>query len=410
MKKAFIILLLLVSRISFAENLSVQFNSGLALINEEKYAEAISVLEKSIDSLDIRNQALCYFLIGLANTELENFSGALNSLETALDLSTDTKLDAKIDEQIDKTIQLQNFAEAGKNKNRLSYYAGAGYDSNLLNLNKDNFTGIDLSSYSAIYGLNLSHSLIRNMNYQVTPEVALSDSYSVNTTLSAESTIQSSDALQLSFLLPAQFRLDLFSDHDSFSPQVGVKTLYLPTDTAKRSLAFTSVFLTFKSIFNVAESYIFAPQLSYSMDKSSLTYADSADDQSANRITLDLNNSIVISEDRHQVNINLTGEQNTATGDNSTYTKIAAGLELRLSVIPTYNIGLITKYTQTDYTKRTTERNDRQNSVGLDVSKNFSADQSLTFNFASSSRSSNSTTNAYQDMTVSVIFADAFSF
>ena len=152
------------------------------------------------------------------------------------------------------------------------------------------------------------------------------------------------------------------------------------------------------------------PQFSISLDKSSLTYADSADDQSATRMTLDLNNTFMISEDRHQVNLNLTGEQNTADGENSSYTKMAAGLELRLSVIPTYNIGLLTKYIQTDYTKRTTERNDRQNQVGLDVTKNFSADRSFTVTLGSASRASNSTINAYQDMTLSLVFADSYSF
>jgi tetratricopeptide (TPR) repeat protein len=410
MKKISIAFIFLISSLAFSQKQSAQFKSGLSLIREQKYEEAILVLEKSIESQELSNQAASYYLIGVANLELENFSSALNSFETALDISKDPKLDAKIDEQIDKTIQRQNFYEAGKDKNRFSYYVGIGYDSNLLNLNKDNFVGTDLSSYSALYGLSLSHSLIRHLDFQLTPEVSVADSYSVNTTFAADSTIQSSDALQISLLLPAQFALDLFTDHDSISPQVGMKMLYLPTDTSKRSLAFNSINFTIKSVLNVSTSYIFLPQISYSMDKSSLTYTDSADDQSANRLTLDLNNTFLISEDKHQININLAGEQNAADGDNSSYNKIAAALEVRLSMIPTYNLGLSTKYIQTDYTKRTTVRNDRQNVVGLDVAKNFTVDQSLSMSLASSSRSSNSDLNAYQDMTLSMIFSDAYSF
>lgn len=400
----------MLSSLAFSQKQSAQFKSGLTLIREHKYEEAILVLEKSIESQELSNQAAIYYLIGVANLELENFSSALNSFETALDISKDPKLDVKIDEQIDITIQRQNFYESAKIKNRFSYYVGIGYDSNLLNLNKDSFVGTDLSSYSALYGVSFSHSLIRRLNFQLTPEVSIADSYSVNTTFAADSTIQSSDALQISLLLPAQFTLDLFSDHDSISPQFGLKTLYLPTDSSKRSLAFNSINLTIKSVLNISSFYVFLPQLSYSIDQSSLTYADSADDQSANRLTLDLNNTFLISEDRHQINLNLSGEQNTADGDNSSYNKIAAALEVRLSMIPTYNLGLSTKYVQTDYTKRATVRNDRQNIVGLDVAKNFSADQSLSVSLASSSRSSSSDLNAYQDMTLSVVFSDAYSF
>ena len=405
-----LVLLTLIAQTGFAQKQSVQFKNGLSLIREERYTEAIRVLEKSIESQELGNQAASYYLIGIANLELENYPGALNSFETALDISVDPKLDARLDEQIDITIQRQNFAESGKKRTKFSYYAGAGYDSNLLNLNKDSFAGTDLSSYSAIYGLSLSHSLVRKMNFQLAPELSFTDSYSVNTTFAADSTIQSSDAMQLGFLLPAFISLDLFSAQDSTSPQIGAKTLYLPTDSEKRSLAFTSIFLNLKNVLNFSEYYIFMPQFSISLDKSSLTYADSADDQSATRMTLDLNNTFMISEDRHQVNLNLTGEQNTADGENSSYTKMAAGLELRLSVIPTYNIGLLTKYIQTDYTKRTTERNDRQNQVGLDVTKNFSADRSFTVTLGSASRASNSTINAYQDMTLSLVFADSYSF
>lgn len=410
MKKISIAILFLVPHLLFAQKQTSQFKDGLSLIRNQKYEEAILVLEKSIASQELSNQAASYYLIGIANLELENFSSALNSFETALDISKDPKLDTKIDEQIDKTIQRQNFYESNKDKNRISYYVGVGYDSNLLNLNKDNFVGTDLSSYSALYGLSYSHALIRQFDFQLTPEISIADSYSVNTTFAADSTIQSSDALQLSLLVPAQFMMNIFSDHDSLSPQLGFKTLYLPTDSTKRSLAFNSVFFAIKSVMNFTNYYVFMPQLTYSMDKSSLTYADSADDQTANKVTLDLNNTFLVSEDRHQINLNLSGEQNTAEGDNSSYAKITAALEVRLSMIPTYNLGLSTKYIQTDYTKRTTVRNDRQNSVGLDVAKNFTADQSLSMNLSSSSRTSNSEMNSYQDITLSFIYSDAFSF
>lgn len=410
MKKIILIAILFSCNLVLAQNQASQFEAGAALIREEKFEQAIVTLEKFLQSQQIANQAPFYYLIGIANLELENYPSALNSFETALDISKDPKLDAKIDDYIDTTIQRQSFAEAGKIKNRFSYYFGTGYDSNLLNLNKEGFSGVDLSSYSAIYGFNFSHSLVRKMNFQITPEVSVSDSYSVNTTLVADSTIQSSDALQLGLLLPAQIRSNLFSDHDSISPQFGIKALYLPTDSEKRSLAFTSLNLVLKSVFNISLNYAFLPQLSYSVDKSNLTYTDPADDQSARRITVDLNNTYMVSEDRHQINLNLTGEQNTADGENSSYNKIAAALEVRLSMIPTYNIGLVTKYIQTDYTKRTTERNDRQNSVGFDVAKNFNAERSLTFSFTTASRSSNSTVNAYQDLAFNIIFADAFSF
>lgn len=402
--------ILLFSTFSMAEKQANFFKTGLQLINAEKYTEAIVVLENSLKQNEIINQAPIFYLIGLANFENENYESALNSLETASDLSKNIKLDKKIDDLIDETIKMQNFIDAGKYKNKISYYLGAGFDSNILNLNKDSFADIDMGGYSALYGVSYSRALIRKPKYQITPEISFADSYSLNSTFKTTSTIQSSDAMQLGLLLPASVNLDLFSKNDLIMPLFGFKALYLPTDSSKRSLAFSSFYFMVKALLNIQSSYIFMPQLTYSIDTSSLTYADPDDNQSAKRILLELNNTFNISEDNHKINFNILDEINTADGKNSSYNKIGALLEARTTVISGYNIGVQAKYQQTDYKLRTTERNDKLNAVGFDVTKNFSNERNLNFNFSRSSKSSNSDINVYQDITFAVTFADSFSF
>ena len=389
---------------------NLQIKQGLSLIKQKKYSEAIIVLENGIQSQNPKIQAKSYYLIGISNYQIENYSGAINSFETALDISTDVKLDKKIDEYIDATIQMQNFEEAGKYKNKFSYFLGIGYDSNILNLNKDNFIGTDLGSYSAIYGLTYARTILRDIDYQIIPELSVSDSYSLNTSFAANSTTQSTDALQAGFLVPFQFGINLFSKSDLMTPQFGFKSLYLPTDSVKRSLAFTSIYFAFKNVFNASESYIFMPNLIYSIDSSTLTYADPADNQSAKRAELNLYNTFLISEQKHKINLNLSGEQNTADGDNSSYNKITAAIEIRTPMIETFDIGFQIKNIQTDYTKRTTERNDKTNSITVDVLKKITADRNLTFNLSQTAKASNSVINAYQDLSFSLIFSDAYSF
>lgn len=394
----------------FAQKYSVQFKKGLRLIRESRFNEAIKVLEDSIQIQEISDQAATYYLIGIANFETEKYDSALNSFETALDLSVDPKLDAQIDERIDKTIQRQNFIEAGRFKNKFSYFLGIGYDSNVLNLNKDTFTGVDITAFSALYGLTYARTLVRNFDYQVVPEISVSDNYSLNSTFAATSTVQSVDALQLSLLVPVQISTDWFSDYDTITPQVGFKSLYLPTDSEKRSLSFASMYFTLKSVFNITNYYIFMPQATYSIDTSSLTYVDPDDNQSAKRMNVEFDNTILLSKNQYKINLNMLFEENIADGINSSYTKMGAVTEFRLSTVPNYDIGFQLKYYTTDYTKRVTIRNDQLTSVGLDVIKSFNKDQSLALNLSGSSKTSNNTLNAYQDIAVSVVFAEAYTF
>ena len=382
----------------------------MQLINDEKYSEAITVLEASLKQNEILNQAPIFYLIGLANFENENYESALNSLETASDLSKNIKLDKRIDDLIDETIKMQNFVDAGKYKNKISYYLGIGYDSNLLNLNKDNFIDTDVSSFSTLYGLTYARTLIRNTRYQIIPELSFADSYSLSSTFKATTTIQSSDAMQLGFLLPVSVNINMFSKNDLVAPQVGFKVIYLPTDTEKRSLAFSSIYFATKAELNIDPAYILMPQVTYSVDTSNLTYTDPSDNQSAKRIALEIKNTFIVSEQQHRINFNLLGENNTADGANSTYSKLGATFEVSTNVIVGYTIGLQTKYLQTDYAKRTTERNDKLNSVAMDVTKNFTSYRSLNFNLSRTSKSSNSDINIYQDVTFGVTYSDNYLF
>ncbi len=383
---------------------------AINLINDRKFDEAVSLLESVLKNQEIKTQAPIYYLIGLAQYENENYASALSNLENALDISTDPKLDNKIDEYIEKTIKAQTFYEAAKIKNRFSYFLGAGYDSNILNLNKDNFSDVELSSITAIYGLNYSHKLIQNMDYSFVPELYLTDNYSLDTTFKATTTIQSSDALQWGVNLPVSLNVNWFSNFDQLVTTIGYKNIMLPIDDAKRSSAITTTSIGLKAVLGVSEFYSLIPQVAFYKDQSLITYTSSDDDQSASRIEMQIANQFITTELKHRIHFSVLGELNKADGKNASYSKYGSSLSVQLSFIESILFGPGLKYVETDYYDRTTARHDRNTNFSFDVTKMMTDDKSISMSLGKTVNNSSSDINSYQDLTVSFVFSNQYNF
>ena len=412
MKLSFILVLLLLTSQLFAtvETRPNIIKNAINLINDRKFDEAISLLDASLKNQEIKSQGPIYYLIGIAQYESENYTSALTNFENALDISSDPKLDNKIDQYIEKTIKAQTFYESAKIKNRLSYFIGAGYDSNILNLNKESFAGSELSSITALYGLNYSYKLIQNLDYTFMPEFYISDNYSLDTSFKATSTIQSGDALQWGINLPWSQTVSWFSNFDQVALIPGLKSIMLPIDDSKRSPAISNYSVGLKGSFNVSEKYNFSAQLFFNKDQSLITYTDSADDQSAIRYEFLLGNYFTVTELKHRVNFLVNAEYNKADGKNASYYKYGSQLTTQLSFVDSWLFGPGLKYFETDYFDRTTARHDRTTSFSFDVLKQMSDEKSIGFNLSKTVNNSNSDINLYQDITFSVVFSNLYNF
>lgn len=409
--KKILLLLLVAYQFAYAtvETRPTTLQKAARFVDQGKYDEAVKTLESALKVMDLKSQGPIYYLIGVAHYQNENYESALASFENALDTSQNPKLDNKIDAYIEKTLKAQAFNDSIKFKNTLSYFIGLGHDSNIINLNKDNFTDVDLGSYSALYGLSYSYRLIHKMNYSVIPEVSISDNYSMDTSFKATSTIQSSDALQWGFLIPWKFKVSMASANDSMDIHLGFKNIMLPSENSKRDSAIHSFYVVTKSDLHFSSYYTVSPQLSFSKDTSLLTYLDPLDDQSALKIEFVLGNKYLV-EESHQLLANLIYETNKADGANASYNKYGIHTGAQFSFIDRVYFGPYLKYLETDYYDRATERHDRNTMFSFDLTKYFSGSQSLAFTLSRSSNSSSNDLNNYQDLAFSLVWSDQLQF
>jgi tetratricopeptide (TPR) repeat protein len=379
-------------------------------ISEGQYDEATTLIEGALKTADIKAQGALYYLIGIAQYETEKYDSALASFETALDISTDPKLDEKIDMYIERTIKAQMFYDNAKTKNKFSYFVGLGYDSNIINLNRESFADTNLGSVSALYGLNYSHRLINNLGYSMTPEVFVSDNYSLDTSFKATTTVQSGDALQYGLTIPLQFNIEMLSTFDSIQITPLYKAIMLPQNDKKRELAITSISLATKLNLYASETYSLYPSVSVTKDTSQLTYSNSDDDQSATRIDAQLTNQFIVSELKHRLTFTALGESNTAKGKNASYRKYGAQFNSLFAVVKDLHFGPGLKYHEADYYQRTTPRRDRFTGFTFDVNYFISGDRLLSATLGRASNNSSSEINTYQDFSFSVAFSDQINF
>lgn len=385
------------------------YEQGIGLIRQKRYDEAIQVLEKALENRDVQNQAPIYYFIGLAQYSKEEYENAISTLETAMDISRNPKLDDRIERAIDKVIRRQQFLEATKLRNKIWYFLGLGYDSNILNLSADSFPGTSLSGYTATYGGGYSYAVLLNPDYSVVPEINVSDSYSTDSKLAANSTLQSVDALQVGVLVPLQIQTRYLSDSDYTRVAVSYKNIYLPITNSQRSLAFTSLQLTLSAVLQMARGYYFNPQFYYADEKSKVTYASEDDQQTASRYGVGLNNQFLVGSN-HSLFFNFEGEKNQAKGRNEIYDKAGVTLAWEFQFAETFRSRLQGQYVLTDYSQRDDPRHDKATSANLDILKFFSDNKALTFTFGFKSNTSNNSLYQYSDSFFAFIFSDLFSF
>lgn len=410
MVKAVFFLTLILCQLVFAENKTTFYKQGLQLLREQKYEESIGALEKSLAEDNLQNQGATFYLIGLAYYGLSEYDNAINNLEVALDLSKDPQLDKKIDSYIEKSIRSQNLQDSLKNRHRLGYYVGAGYDSNIVNLNPNIFIQDSISGYNALYGINYNFKFIRSEDYWLDLEFFAGDNYTTDIKLKTNSTVQSSDALQVGVNLKNIFLLDLVSGSDYLSLTPNYKMIYMPVDSSSRSVAFNSLGINTGLGLHFSSTYKLVSQLNYAYDKSLLSYLNPDDNQTAKKIEVRLENIFSFSEYRQKAAIELFADQNNAEGINQYYKTLGAALRGQLPMGSSTNFGIFLSGFERSYTKKTIPRKDKNTQIGVELNYDLSGYRNLTGRFVRTMNRSNSDINDYEDNVFSLVFSDQFEF
>lgn len=401
------ILCFVLTCVSLAADTHVLYKQGVELIRQKRYDEAIAVLEAAIENRDVPNQAPIYYFIGVALYLKKDYENSITMLETALDVSRNTTLDNRVERYIDKVIRQQNFEASISKKHIFSYFLGVGYDSNILKLNADDFSGTSLAAVSALYGAGYSYRLLQTPEYSFIPGISFSDSYAVNNKLQGESTIQSTDAMQLGARLPFQYLINYSSASDAISLEASYAQVYLPVESNTRTLAFETTQFQLGVSLGLTKKYTLNPIFYYAIDKSKIDSASPDDNQSAKRSGALINNKWLVGSDN--VFSNLSGELNQAEGRNQVYGKL--GLEAGYDFLSEISrLRLAGRYATVEYGKRDDVRKDSLTGLRTEWTRNLSATSSLTISLAYEQNDSNIHLNQYNDISLSAVFSDVISF
>lgn len=377
----------------------------------ENYEQAIITADKALTKTPLTQQAPIYLTLGRGQAAMEFYDSALVSLELASDLSTNPQLDREIDEEIESTIRKQHAFDTYKLKNRLALSVGMGYDSNVLNVNPDNYPGTDLKSISAIYGFTFSRKTLANDKESLVPEFNFQDNYSLNSNLQTNSTVQSNDALIWSFTIPyIQYR-KIVNPNDYVKYQLLYQNIYLPNSGTKRSLAYVSTGFSTEYLLNFSNWYVLVPSFGIYSDSSQLTVTDPANNTTATRLNFKFLNLFNISEQgNRRVSFRIEYTNNNAGGDNAFYNRFLSGLGYNFDSMYDILVNAELKYQMTNYSKTETSRDDNMTGLDLELTKQFSKITRLGAVVSTQVSQSSTVANKYSDTAVSFFYNRAFEF
>lgn len=382
---------------------------GLNHMRLRNYDQALASFESYVRGANITDTARAYYYMGLIQFNQGNYDKAINSLELSMDVSQDPKLDQLTETLIDRTIRHQNYYENSKKAN-IALIVGYTYDSNVLNLSQDQFAE-KLNGHVFNYGGSFSYKVVDKYSFVFEPTLAILDSYSLDSGFKANSTIQSSDALQGLLSLPLRFYDGEGVLAKRYDMSLNIYQVHLPLTTSKRELALSSFFLRgqiftpFSSRYNMRYNAVIAA------DKS---HGHSTDDDDASGLRLEfLATFTQYLSDRGINNVfyDLGAENNGAKGVNARYQRYIAGVGYMFPTFGSTTSAVRLGYVHMAYPDRAPARRDNQVNFSYNMMKELqSLNASVGFNLGAVSNSSNSDLNKYSDYSAGLLYTQNISF
>lgn len=380
---------------------------GLNLARIQRYDLALKSFQIFIKKSQVSKTAKAYYYTGLIQFQQRQYDQAINSLQLALDVSRDPKLDVSIDNMVDKAIRYQNYYENSK-RTHLSFLLGYAYDTNTINLARSAFD-VDLAGHVLNYGVSLAHKFVDQYSFVFEPNVAVLDSYTLDSRFKGNSTLQSSDALQLLLSLPVKFFFENEKNPSQYNLSLNAYSVYLPITSTKRELSISSVYLKGDVMIPLGGAYSLRNALTVASDKS---VGHSSDEDDASGLRVEFLSSLYqsLSDRGNSVYYKAGADVANTKGINTRYKKYKVGLGY---VWPSWgetvsNVGL--DYSHLSYSDRTVKRSDNQYSLAYAVSKSFASASSLGLLLEAVQNSSNSDLNKYNDYNIGLQYSKSFGF
>lgn len=380
---------------------------AINLVRLKEYETAMNHFEEFVRRVEVSQTAKAYYYIGLLQFYKEDYDKALNSLELSLDVSDDPKLDKMTELLIDKAIRYQSYYD---NSQKFNFSVLAGYtaDSNPVKLSADSLSE-NLNAHVFNYGFSTSYKVVNKYSFVVEPTLAVLDSYTLDSKLKANSTLQTGDALQVLLSVPFRFFNDSIKNPDKYDLSINFISMYLPVNS-KRELSLSSIYSKLLVSSVLSERYLIRYGGSLSYDQSH-GVSSSDDDASGLRLNLQSTVDYIYSKDESK-NLfwDLAAELASSKGINTKHNRYSTGVGYNFPSMYKTSSSLRLGFEGLSYPEKSSPRSDQQLNFSLNVSRDLTDSSAVLMTGKFISNSSNTDLYKYTDIAFGIQYTKSFGF
>lgn len=372
------------------------------------YEEALVNFENYIKNTNVDNTAKAYYYMGLIQFYKGEYEKAINSLELSLDVSNNSQLDNVTEALIEKAIRYQNYYENRK-KTNIGILLGYNFDSNAINLSQDSFDD-NLNGHVFGYGISIAHKFIDKYSFIFEPTFAILDNYTFDSKFKANSTLQSTDALQILISAPIRFYFEEEKFSNKFDISLNAYNVYLPITTAARELSLTSVFLKAQILTPYSTDFSIKYNATVAADRS---YHYSSEDDEATGLRFEFLTTFVqylSKKDITNIFYDLGIDYSSTSGINTRYKKYSTAMGYMypsfINTLSSVRLG----YHNLNYSDKAVPRTDNQVNLSYNITKDLTSGAVVGLSIGAVSNSSNTDINKYSDEVAGLQYVKSIEF
>lgn len=369
-----------------------------------EFEKALSDFKEIKDDDDIKFSPISAFFAGNIELKQNKFKDSRENFQYVLDKSSDPQLDKEAELKLEELDRLESFYDSQKEIYRYTLFVGPQYDGNVLNISTQNLA-TNSEAIRLQYGGNFTYNAYRTMKSLYAVQFDLSDMYSLDKNLKADSTIQSADPLQMGLKVPMNHQWSMIGKdfYSNVTPSYSI--LSMSDDGGARKQIQTSLGIAFDLNWVQKRRWVNIAKAEYVSDTSTLVVSSDDDRQSAKRTTLGYS-LIRLLDDKGSKSLagDLSYILNSALGKNNNYNKTILGLSYNFPWTALYKGFSKLEYTDLKYPDNSSLRKDSIIVASIAASKDLTKTQNMSMNFAYTVNSSNVDSYKYNKFLVGFLY------
>jgi hypothetical protein len=335
-----------------------------------------------------------HYFLGLVSFNKGEYQKALNSFQVSQDLSQNSNLDRLLDIQMDKSIRFRDYYD-GHKPGSFNLFISYQAHKNVLGLSQD-FVDKSLEGHILNYGLSLGYRPVDRINFVLEPTIIVTDRYTLDSSLKADSTLQSLDALQALATLPVTF---FFGSNSGIQYNLSLNgyASYLPINTTNRELYLSSVFLKGRVLLDITQKLSADISVTAASDKG-YNFASDDDDGTGPRSEVSLFLKHFLNRERSRfLTYGLGGSVKNATGVNARYQKGFVSVDYQIPSFWDTESSFELRYEYLTYPDKLVPRKDSKGAFAYTLTQPLTQNMALGYNIGVESNYSDVELYKYND-------------